>query len=149
MLVHTLGTGRLSTHTATLDARLRIKQSLPNSPTEDDLRYLAAQRPANTATPSAHDILTDLMKPKGGSIKLLSKQLHSANAIDNDSFWTEVLAREFEEADDSMLMGVDVEENLPCEPSLAEMIHLLECGLPDTEEIEQVVPHPFFFTKDS
>jgi hypothetical protein len=36
--------------------------------------------------------------------------LHSAVGIENDSFWTEVLAKEFDAADESMSMGDAVEE---------------------------------------
>ena len=145
MVVQTLGTGRLSTHTATLDARLRIKQSLPNNPTQDDLRYLGASNSSDSVVRSAYDIHKELSKPNGGDIKLLSKDLHSAAAIENDSFWTEVLAQEFEDADDSMAVGDDVEHSVLGEPSIAEMTRLLECGLPQTEEVERVVPHPFFY----
>jgi hypothetical protein len=67
--------------------------------------HLMACRPCSyrqgmNSEPSSRDKIT----------KLLSTELHSAVGIENDSFWTEVLAKEFDAADDSMSMGDAVEE---------------------------------------
>jgi hypothetical protein len=42
MLVQSLKLVRLRKHTQTLDARLRIKQSLPSNPSREDLQFLGA-----------------------------------------------------------------------------------------------------------
>jgi hypothetical protein len=81
-----------------LEPWLRIKQYLPSSPSREDLEFIGAQTLPDCVDPNAHDIYSDILKQGDKVTKLLSKELLSAVGIENDSFWTEVLAKHYKNA---------------------------------------------------
>ena len=94
---------RARMHTATLDARLRIKQALPASVTFDGLRWVGeppspeqqAAGEAGEAPPNVLRIYEKLVQ--GGDNmnreKLLFEKLHEALHVSEDKYWKECCAQ--------------------------------------------------------
>lgn len=140
MVVQTLGLGRLSTSTATLDARLRIKENMPNTPSCKYLEMLGTPKDPDSAEPSTHEIYSNILKQGGCPVKIMSKELHAAAGIEKDIFWTEVLAKEFDAADENVCSNEEVVAGgTRQQGDLQEMIRLLQHGLPSTDDQVQVV----------
>jgi hypothetical protein len=127
ILNDTLGLKRMSTHTQTVDARLRIKQALPSKPDREQLQWIGSQPAAEVATPTPWSIYSEQLKPSRPD--MLFKSLHEVVSMEKDTFWAEVMGAEF-----STLEGFDCsgdEEEDVDEPvqSIEELAALLEHGL--------------------
>ena len=115
LLNDALGLRRLSSHTQTLDAGLRIKQELPCNPTEQDLEWIGlkpveSSDAMNSGPNVCRSIYVDQSKPNRAH--LLFQKLHVALSMEKDVLWTDVLGKEFEQYD-SVDPGSDVEVDEP------------------------------------
>lgn len=125
-----LGLKRMSTHTQTADARLRIKQELPSKPDREQLQWIGAQPAADATTPTPWGIYSAQLKPNRPD--MLFKSLHEVVSMENDSFWSEVMGAEFSTLEDfDSPSGEEEEEVDEPEQSIEELAALLEFGLQD------------------
>ena len=88
-----LGKLRMRTLLPTLDARLRVKLSLPNQVQRDELEWVGEEPQPEDTAPSSYELYERMLK-QGDKVDMMSRCMHAAADISTDTMWG-MLAQEF------------------------------------------------------